>query len=93
MDLLRAHREAQRAHAAPRDGRAAAGCARATLLPHVDHRRAGHALGALLRRLRAPGVRLNTPPPLPRTNRTILVPPLVLIGHATSEDYHLASDV
>ena len=26
----------------------------------------------------------STPPPLPRTNRTSLVPPLVLIGHASS---------
>ena len=27
-----------------------------------------------------------SPPPLPRTNRTSLVPPLVLIGHAASLD-------
>ena len=28
--------------------------------------------------------RVRSPPPLPRTNRTSLVPPLVLSGHAAS---------
>ena len=32
----------------------------------------------------APGRRAGAPPPLPRTNRTSLVPPLVLSGHAAS---------
>jgi hypothetical protein len=38
------------------------------------------------RRLRAPAARLGPPPrlPLPRTNRTSLVPPPVLSGHAAS---------
>ena len=35
---------------------------------------------------RAPAQLRPPPPPLPRTNRTSLVPPLVLIGHATSLD-------
>ena len=93
----RAHRDSARAEppAPPRThlvgmdivSRKRSACLRSSRLRHRDHPSSFCMMSSTC--AAAPGAaRRRGAPPLPRTNRTSLVPPLVLIGHVASPSRH-----